>query len=346
MTYCKRGRYWAILVTGRDGERSEMSTGLSSREEAEKWAKDNSIEEMERMAKLGILTQRVVASLLVGKQIALGETFDEWRTYLESRSRSTGTIDKYLQGIGIFGRGTGTMETALLKITPEQIHAWVNRHGPQKFNLRNFQLKVIRSFFTFAMEKGWVLRNPAKFVTVDRSKLLHNQNEVHKSPVFTDDEICRLVEVTKPGGVYPNHFFHHAVQIAATTGLRMIDIANLQWRSFDLEGYLVVWTQKNDKRVMVPVSEELKRAWLTTIPRHHEIWVFPYPHWNYGSERNAVLFQKFEGICRKARIRGKTFHGLRATYITNKARAGMPIAEIATLAGHSQTSTTEGYIRA
>lgn len=323
-----------------------MSTGHTDKKEAQRWASDNKIQEMETLAMNGLLTQRAVSVMICGRQMTLAETIQPWVEDMEMRGRSPGTIILSKAHVKAFGKAAGVMDAPLISITPKQINDWVNAHGHQKASTRSLRLAYLKSIFAFAHDAGYVLVNPAQSVRVNLGLLLHNQKEVTKRACFTEEEIQKLLDLTSPTGAKPSLFWNSAIEITRMTGLRLGDICSLEHNSFTREGYIVVWTQKRDKQVVVPVDEEWKKAWLARIPKTHETWVFPKDHWRFlANIGSGNVSEDFTTLCKSLGIYGKSFHCLRATFVTRKVEEGTPIKQVAELVGHSYTSTTEGYVR-
>jgi integrase len=162
---------------------------------------------------------------------------------------------------------------------------------------------------------------------------------------FTAQEVARLVESAKAD-------WRGAVLLAATTGLRLADVANLCWECVDMEhGLLRIETRKTGRLVVLPIHPDFA-TWLSGRPRGiGKAPVFP----ELAGKRIAGdrgLSVQFREIATKAGIMGrvvtregkgrttnsKTFHGLRHSFISLLANAGVAPELRQRLAGHSSAA--------
>ncbi len=139
-------------------------------------------------------------------------------------------------------------------------------------------------------------------------------------------------------------FWRCASLLGRHTGLRLGDIACLEWASLENPGKLIVWTGKTDARVEVPLHDEAVRA-LQEIARRDLQWCFPEVRVTcLDVKRRATLSVEFTRLCRRARLEGHSFHDLRHTFVTVCHTQGIPMPHIARLVGHASENTTAIYI--
>lgn len=344
ITCSKHGTY-VIRIKTMEGKWREVSSGMKNRKDAEKWAKDNNISDMETMAKRGLLTQRAVSVMVAGKQMTLREAMEPWEIWLDVHGRSQNTIVRYTTEVKKFARDVDLFDKPLMAITGEDISHYINDPlSMRKLNTRKTMLAAIQSIMGFCFGEGWLLHDPTTAIQVNRGIMLHNLKEVYRRQPFTDQEITRLLETTAPGGSHESRFWHAAIELVNKTGLRICDVVHLQHASLATAGYINVFTQKTDAHVLVPVDEQWKQSWMAGIPKEHETWVFPKEHWRFLAN-GSRMSQEFGRICRDLGIYEKGFHCLRSTFITKRVTQGEPIEDVAELVGHSRIETTEGYVR-
>jgi len=109
---------------------------------------------------------------------------------------------------------------------------------------RQVALGSVRTFFEFCASQGWIVADPSRQVALDYSTMTHEQKEATDKQPFTEDEVKHLVKVltadlklceTGKQELFrePHHvlFWLFAVRLGAETGLRLSDIAQLEWRS-------------------------------------------------------------------------------------------------------------------
>jgi integrase len=216
-------------------------------------------------------------------------------------------------------------------------------------------LKSLKRIFQMAMDDGIIQRNPASGLSVKvppSEKKVLNSNESNKL-------LLRAKEL--------DHYFYFHWAMALFTGMRNGELYALRWENIDLESETIKishsWTNKdgyhstksNSSRV-IPISSELKRL-LLELKNHgpfaerltslsgssHQFddLVLPrFSNWKHGEQARIT-----EQFCKSIEITPVGFHDLRATFITNLLANGVSLPKVMALVGHTQTSTTDEYLR-
>lgn len=328
-----------------------VTTRATSKSEAQQVVKASKIEQIEAAAKAGALTQSAISQMLAGKNVTTSQAAQEWGKWLEINSGSRFTVNNYQTLIRRWIKDMDLSQVAPAMITPEHISQWVNNpDSAAKLSTRRLWMSVIREFYKFLTGTGYTMANPSMLVKIHWQELSHEQKETAEIEVFTDLEFARLVQAAD-GWAIKSHtpfFWGAAVRLGRYLGLRLGDICNLEWASFNTKpGYVKVWTRKRNVPVFLPLDEaELKRA-VDLIPKNDDPHCFPVEHYMTNEPKDRQRLSKyFERLCAMAKIKGKSFHGLRHTYATECARHGKATPHIAQDLGHRSLSTTERYIHA
>lgn len=351
LTKNEHGYYEARIKTT-DGKRRSISTHKRNRKEAEEFISKAKVKELELAAEMGVFTPAVIAALTGGVRTTIEEAIEPWKVWMGTQRFSPSTIENYEMWVRAWAASPcmakiGGLRSQLMRITEEHLDPWVNNQASRSnLGTRQLMLYAIRSFFRFVSARGWCMGNPSELVAVDPFPLLHSQKEPRRQPVFTDEEVDLLLLLTSEQGEKPSPFWHAAIAISRWTGLRLGDIASLEWACLAVPNRISVWTIKRDRRVELPLEPSaLKEAFLS-IPRHHHLFLFPEQREIVRDpKRRSLLSVQFGKLCRACSIFGKSFHGLRATCATDMDQRGIPIEDIAAVLGHLYTSTTAGYIR-
>lgn len=345
--------YYEVTVKGVGGKRHSISTRKKNRDEAKRSVKAARLAEIEKVAELGILSQDVVSLILTGRKATVANSIEPWKNWLRTQNQSARSIESAASWVMSWARAMGTLDVPIASIKADKLHDWINAPASRnKASTRLVMLSALRSFYRFVSAQGWVIGNPAALVKVDRSILEHEQNEVLRRPAFTDEEVVHLLEATADTGEYPSRFWHFAIAASRCLGLRLGDICRLEWACVSAEtGSLIVWTEKRDKRVQPPIMEPegAPGCWLRAVGQVEPVsekLLFPTEASIHNDPAvRSTLSVQFRRLCDKLGLEGRTFHCLRASYCTACNRAGVPIEHIARHVGHSDTGTTEGYIR-
>ena len=203
-------------------------------------------------------------------------------------------------------------------------------------------LKMIRRVFQMAYEEGIIDRNPStgfSFKVPEAEQKVLNPTEV--SILLNEARITC-------------HRFYPVWVVALMTGMRSGELYALQHSDIDYEGRLISvskqWTNKNGfthtktrRSRMVPISDSLlvflKKLKIEADPSSP--FVLPrLREWENGDQ--ALVLREF---CTAIGITPVKFHDLRATFITNMLSAGVSLARVMAIVGHSQLKTTNGYLR-
>jgi len=122
--------------------------------------------------------------------------------------------------------------------------------------------------------------------------------------------------------------------LAVWTGQRQGDLLRLPWSGYD-GTYIRLRQSKGGRRVVVPVSSELKAALdAAAKTKQGPIILVNSAGLPWNSASFKVVWRR---ACKAAGIEGLTFHDLRGTFVTRAALAGSTEAEIAAITGHSMS---------
>lgn len=121
----------------------------------------------------------------------------------------------------------------------------------------NTDLKILRIAFAQAVSDGLRIDHPGKAVKI--LKIRKEADAPERRP-FTSDEIKRVLAVAKGE-------WRGIILTGAYTGLRLGDIASLQWKAVDLpQRRISLWTGKTGRWVIIPIAPDL----LTWLQEHHK----------------------------------------------------------------------------
>lgn len=163
-------------------------------------------------------------------------------------------------------------------------------------------------------------------------------------------DVGRYLDACKP------EWFRVACALAIYCGHRRGEIASLRWDALDLdEGTIAVVSSwggkpKNDSERTTPLAPELAvilKRWRLATGGASSTLVVRIPR---GDKMEPMhegidLAKRVRRVCKKLGIDGVNFHGLRATFGTHAADAGMPVSQLRAIMGHADISTTAIYLR-
>lgn len=212
--------------------------------------------------------------------------------------------------------------------------------------------KTLTRFFDWLIrEEAWEKRNPCKSVKTPPLKKSFERRSLRPEELralFDESPKRRKL-------IY---------LVAAFTGLRRGEMLALKWSDIDFDrGFIFVRASisKNNKQASLPIAEELKKIWLEFKDKPNSFW--PRENWK-GREASSFKRRVEEGFAlpsipscstlrrdidyagikwdkerdwKEARL---DFHCLRVSFISNMARAGIPLQKAQRHARHSSPHLT------
>jgi integrase len=343
--------FWYCAFYGADGRRMFRSTKTSDRKTALKicFAWESAAALARRKELTAAQARKVIAEMVA---ISTGEpmSFHTARGWLNDwLANKTGavsgrTLFRYQQVVRDFLTHLGPRaEASIASVSPSDITSFRNKLREEGRSVAT--CNAIRSMlsvpFDVAHRLGFVPINPVSAV----EPLKDRSAKPGREP-FTAQESVRLVESAQGD-------WRGAVLLGATTGLRLGDLANLCWESIDLEaGLLRIETQKTGRVVVLPIHADFAN-WLSGRPRGiARAPLFPELAGKRIAGRRGLSSQ-FRDVVEAAGITGrivmrdgkgrstnsKTFHGLRHSFVSRLANAGVAPEVRQRLAGHSDAKT-------
>ena len=258
-----RSPYWYCAYYGADGRRMLRSTRQTDRKVAREicslWEKAS--EKARRHELTAAAGRRVIAEMVA---ISSGEVLEfhsveGWiRSWLSGKKGSTApaTFAKYEQTCGSFLMFLGPRVGApLASVSLKDIAAFrdhLRREG-RSVSTCNIARNVISIPFAAARRQGLIPHNPCEGVDNLRTS---NSGGLGRE-AFSPQEVFRLLAIASGD-------WRGAIILAATSGLRLGDIAKLRWEALDMEeGLLRVTTGKTGAVVILPIHPDFA-AWLST----------------------------------------------------------------------------------
>ena len=355
--------FWIACFNGvgSDGKvrRLKRSTKTTDRKLAQRLADE--WEALEKLAGEKRLTEsqcrKVIAQMYertVGEPLHFKTAREYLTEWVESKKNETELRAwlKYDQIVTDFLAHIGVKADRLLReITPADIRSYrdaLKRKGLAAPTV-NHAVKILRMPFRAAHDAGYIDINPNTKNTVRPVK--DEARNVEKD-VFTREQLSELVKAA------PSEDWTGAILCGYYTGLRLRDIADLQWSAVDLEGRIIkVTTRKTGKTVTVPIHPQFA-AWLDKQTRGiGKAPVFPTLAGKAGGGKSG-LSMAFRRIMERAKIKGRllreangvgrsqsslSFHSLRHGFVSAMANAGVAQELRQKLTGHASAEMNAQY---
>ena len=340
------GKYSVQYMTS-SGNHVTKGLGTKDKKEAERLVRDAKIEELERLAKIGGLQKDAIASIVAGKKLKLSTILEEWELYKTNLAQAENTI--YIQKLIItqFFEAHKLIDKGITSVTPELVKKFLNDKDGVSLSQREQRQSSLKSLFRFAIAAGYTQKNPVALVAIDKSKLSHSQKEERAKIAITKAEYNKLIK-------HAPYFFKQAIALCWWTGLRIVDVCNLEWDCLDATSNpktLTIHTQKRDVRICLPIDDPLIGGGVLVdimqqIDFNDTNYCFPEQReWMNNPKGRSKLSLYFSRILRRLDMyeKGKGWHSLRRSFVTRLKREGKTLEDIAIWVGHSDSKTTEKY---
>lgn len=261
--------------------------------------------------------------------------FQEWAR----RTLAKSTFRAYESYSALFEDVMGST-TFIETVTADDVERYMNGPGrsgrPPSQGSRRQRLTVVKSLFSFCVERGYVREKPSDDVT-------RPQRPSRLPKAVTDEEFTALLEAIPDTRAWTRTLF----RFKALTGLRISELARLRWDDVDMERRLIrIHVQKNGKAQTQPFTQSAL-ALLEGIERLGP-FVFTAP--NAYAERTVESWQRdveqvFADARKAAGIdRHITPHGLRHRYATKLAEKGAGAFLVASAMRHADVKTSQVYV--
>ena len=199
--------------------------------------------------------------------------------------------------------------------------------GPRAGDMR---MSVVSSLFSWARGRGITNARPTDAIerihTADRSEIIWDDESLERLMAHASEDLTR------------------AIHLAVQTGLRQSDLIRLPWSSVS-DIAIQVRTSKRGKRVVIPVTEDL-RTLLASIPRKSPVILTSSTGNPWTADGLKTAFQRARV---KAGIDGLRWHDFRGTAVTRLAKTRLTIRDIARIMGWSESrveAIMERYVSA
>jgi integrase len=355
--------YWIACFNGvgTDGrvQRIKRSTKTTDKKLAQKLADE--WEQLEKLAGKGRLTEshcrKVIAQMYertVGEPLHFRTAREHLTEWVESKKNETEprTYWKYNQIVNDFLNYVGPKADRLLReITPADIRSWrdaLKRKGLAAPTV-NDAIKTLRMPFKAAHDTGYIEINPC---TKNSVRPVKDEARNVEKDVFTPEQLAELISAAKSDD------WKGAILCGAYTGLRLRDVADLEWGAINWkEQKITATTRKTRKDVTVPIHPQFA-SWLQKQTRGiGKAPVFPTLASKSGAGKSGLSMQ-FKRIMERAGIRGRllreaagagrsqsslSFHSLRHTFNAALANAGVSVEIRQKLTGHTSAEMNAIY---
>lgn len=291
------------------------------------------------------------------QRMTVGQAGERYVESREALGRAPTTVEDYRSIVRVhFDPFFDT--TSIDRVTArdvEQYMAHKRRDGRSPKSVSN-DLALLSSIFRHAIRRGWRTRpgNPVEGVERPRVPRRSQKLEFLDQPEF--EALLRACMDSEIGRQDRAMYL-----VAGMAGLRQAELMGLRWYSIDWQAMKIraardTYTRGRMKESgkssaagrgvpMAPrVARELELHFQRSRFDADDDLVFPNPLTGSPQQRSE-LHRRFKRTLKRAALREDVkFHGLRHTFATRLAAAGVPLVKLQEWLGHEDIATTQIYI--
>lgn len=307
-----------------------------------------------------------------GSLKTMDQVFRKWIPYKRTITNSENTIQRHLNHWKKYFEGTEIVNKPMSRIDVLMLESWANglvkEHNLTRKEWQNLKT-IIGGIWNYAFRTGIIKINPW-----DSVKITVRFKQVNKKPpeeeVFIGDELERIIYKSNEYYEATKNEVYLAIAFNFYCGLRVGELTGLKFKDVNFEdGYIsiereivlhIIPDENGNKHYKWAVEDHTKtynHRFIPLIPKASDILLKIISERNGKYGRDDFLFmrngsylnkeqvnQSLWRVCEAAGIERKSSHKIRKTFASKLNANGVPIDEIRSLLGHTNTMTTLGYI--
>ena len=303
------------------------------------------------------------------KKVQLGTLMHTWlfETVRVSDRIKPSTFEKYEGLFRLYIQDSDICSIKLSELKAIQIQRYYNKlfKNNKSRNLITNINKLLKQFLNYAVDEGYILKNPClgKKIVIPGEKSI--KKEVQH---FTDNEIQILTKNINDSS------YKELILIALGTGLRRGELLALTWNDIDLNQHIIKVNKSLSKVYLIGADGSKERKQIIQVPKtKNSIREVPFPCSLETIFKDIKLKQKkaklkcgisynvsdyifttssgslidvtnlshaWDRILKTAQLPHKKFHALRHTFATKLFENNIPLKTVSELLGHSSIDIT------
>ncbi|NPV72282.1 MAG: tyrosine-type recombinase/integrase [Pelotomaculum sp.] len=263
---------------------------------------------------------------------------DGFKKRLRETDHAENSVKSYLQALRSFldwfNRRAGKGPEAVTPLDVVDYRQALQNDGKAPATV-NLHLKAVRAFFGWLVNEGVVRDNPAEGV----------KDVATGGPPapkwLTRAEQAALMRAVREGGSLRDEA---VVGLMLHAGLRVSEVCALHREDIRIgerSGWVVVRQGKGNKYREVPLNKTVRKTLALWLAENPEGPLFP--NRKGGPIGARGVFSLVAGYAYEAKLKDVSPHTLRHTFCKNAIDMGVPIDQVAVMAGHSSLDVTKRY---
>lgn len=285
------------------------------------------------------------------------QLYEEWLEYKKTVTNSPNTIKrhkqhylKYFEPSVLDQKKISQVDELLLETESNRIVKEANLTRKEWGNIKT----ILNGMFSYAVRKRYLGENPMEKVQI-HVKFKQVVRKTGKTETYNTEELKNLNKYLDRMYTETGDTAFLAVKLNFLIGLRVGELASLKWSDYcDIKHLHIVReetrNQVTNQYEIVEHTKTNRDRFVALVPKainilqkidHTGEYIFMRDGERITSRQIAYVLEKY---AERQGKRTKSTHKMRKTYASNLNAAGMPIDYIRESLGHSNLSTTYGYI--
>lgn len=265
--------------------------------------------------------------------MSLGDAYDRFIEQHEANGSAEETIKKHARLKKSMVAYLGNIPIRSLSV--DDVSRFRESWDLAPLTTRN-TIERMRGFFRFCIERGWIEKNPAT------SLKLPKITEVERKPYDAHElqAIEKALEEFPNWGIYKTNTRERVrafVAVLRWTGMRIGDAVQIS-RDKIADGKITLRTEKNGKRVCIPMHPDIEQSLKTLGNGQFHFWSGNGKVSSAVSDWERTLTRLGKGLPFKVHA-----HRWRHTFIADLLSRGIPVSEVAALVGNSPRIIEKHY---
>lgn len=215
---------------------------------------------------------------------------------------------------------------------------WMAGEADRGVNGRRMRSKkeFIKRFFAWCADNGHIHEDHL-VIFLPRRLPKMRFTPISKTPISHEQHLAIVREI-RSGRV--KYWWTTACTVGWHSGLRMSDIAFLEWRHIDFDQELIhlvpIKTKRFGKEVTIPMEAELSEHLLALKERPYYTSNYVIPDMaGYYNLKRSWLSSSFASICGRCNIDNVSFHSYRHAFVSRLINSGVHPLIVGSMTGQS-----------
>jgi integrase/recombinase XerC len=261
---------------------------------------------------------------------------------LVEKRASAHTVKAYQRDLNALSEGAKAEGLSILALDSEQVRKIMANRGLDGLSLATQRrwLFAVRSFYQFCVKRRYLSVNPCVALKPPQAVTLN------EGKVLDYDQLDRILDIRGEDVLSVRD--KACFEMLYSSGLRLSELVNLDWKHIDLEQGAVYVVGKGRKERYIPVGKSAIDALNTWKQLQESVTNSSGPSrpvfTTVRGKRltNRAIFGRFEKACKEAGIKANP-HMLRHSFASHLVKSSGDVEAVRDMLGHSDLSATQLY---